>query len=176
MTRLLALALSGVLTLTACTGGTADPPARGPATGVATPEAATSGTLQATGRTDGALPVVTVYKSPTCGCCMGWIEHLREHGFPVEIVDVGGIGALKDEYGIPPELQSCHTGVVEGYIVEGHVPADDVKRLLAGRPDAGGLAVPGMPIGSPGMEQGDTRQPYDVLLVNDGGTTVFARH
>ena len=84
--------------------------------------------------------------------------------------------AVKAEYGIPPGLQSCHTAVVDGYVVEGHVPAADVKRLLAERPEAAGLAVPGMPVGSPGMEQGDTAEPYDVLLVDDGQSSVFAHH
>jgi hypothetical protein len=101
---------------------------------------------------------------------------MREAGFPVETVDVGDMSAVKRRYGIPPGLQSCHTAVVDGYAIEGHVPAEDVKRLLAEAPEAGGLAVPGMPIGSPGMEQGDTVEPYEVLLVDDGQATVFARH
>ena len=121
-------------------------------------------------------PEITVYKSPTCGCCSKWADHLRENGFTVETVDVQDLSAVKRRYGIPPALQSCHTAVVEGYVVEGHVPAADVRRLLAERPDAAGLTVPGMPIGSPGMEQGDTAEPYDVLLVHDGETAVFASH
>lgn len=125
---------------------------------------------------DPSLPAVTVYKSPTCGCCSAWVDHLRENGFPVETVDVDDLQAVKAEYGIPPGLQSCHTAVVDGYVVEGHVPAADVKRLLAERPEAAGLAVPGMPVGSPGMEQGDTAEPYDVLLVDDGQSSVFAHH
>ena len=125
---------------------------------------------------DPALPTVTVYKSPTCGCCASWVDHLRANGFPVDVQDVEDLQAVKAEYGIPAPLQSCHTAVVDGYVVEGHVPAADVKRLLDERPDAGGLAVPGMPVGSPGMEQGDTVQPYDVLLLDDGQTSVFAQH
>jgi hypothetical protein len=83
---------------------------------------------------------------------------------------------VKEQRGVPLELESCPTGVVVGYVVEGHVPADDIRRLLAERPNARGLAVPGMPVGSPGMEHGDTRQPYEVLLFTDAGTSVFARH
>lgn len=101
---------------------------------------------------------------------------MREAGFPIEIVDIEDMSMVKRQYGIPPALQSCHTAVVDGYIVEGHVPAADVARLLAERPDAGGLAVPGMPIGSPGMEQGDTVEPYEVFLVDEGTPAVFARH
>jgi hypothetical protein len=125
---------------------------------------------------DPSLPAVTVYKSSTCGCCASWAEHLRENGFAVETVDVDDLQAVKTENGVPSALQSCHTAVVDGYVVEGHVPAADVKRLLAEAPEADGLAVPGMPIGSPGMEQGDTVQPYDVILFGDSGTTVFASH
>jgi|SRR5690606_26612378 len=124
-----------------------------------------------------APPLVTVYKSPTCGCCSLWIDHLEENGFRVEAVDVDDLAAIKRQYGIPDALSSCHTAVVGDYVVEGHVPAEDVRRLLAERPDAGGLAVPGMPVGSPGMESPDGRtEPYDVLLVRDDGTSVYARH
>jgi hypothetical protein len=124
-----------------------------------------------------APPLVTVYKSPTCGCCSLWVDHLEANGFQVETVDVQDTGAIKRQYGIPDSLASCHTAVVGGYVVEGHVPAADVHRLLRERPEAGGLAVPGMPIGSPGMESADgLTEPYAVLLVSDGGTSVFARH
>ncbi|NNF59452.1 MAG: DUF411 domain-containing protein [Rhodothermaceae bacterium] len=120
---------------------------------------------------------MTVYKSPTCGCCSLWGEHLEASGFTVETVDVDDINAVKQEYGIPQELSSCHTGVVDGYIIEGHVPAEDIVRLLDEQPEAAGLAVPGMPLGSPGMEVPDGRvQPYDVYLVTGGETTVFASH
>lgn len=122
-------------------------------------------------------PVVTVYKSPTCGCCSLWGEHLEANGFVVETVDVNDLRPIKQQYGIPDSLASCHTGVVDGYIIEGHVPAEDVRRLLAEQPEAAGLALPGMPLGSPGMEVADGRvQPYAVYLVADGETTVFARH
>jgi hypothetical protein len=126
---------------------------------------------------DATLPPVVVYKSPTCGCCQSWAEHLQAAGFPVETRDTQDLDAIKAEAGVPFGQGSCHTAKVGDYFVEGHVPADDVKRLLAERPDALGLTVPGMPIGSPGMEQGDVREPYDVLLVaKDGSTAVFAHH
>ncbi|MDX1420823.1 MAG: DUF411 domain-containing protein [Rubricoccaceae bacterium] len=123
------------------------------------------------------LPLVTVYKTPTCGCCALWVEHLEGEGFPVETVDLPSLDGVKQQYGVPDSLASCHTGVVDGYVVEGHVPAEDVRRLLRERPEAGGLAVPGMPVGSPGMEVPDGRtEPYAVLLIRDGAADVFSRH
>ena len=122
---------------------------------------------------------VEVWKSPDCGCCIDWVEHLQENGFAVKTNDSDQttLDQIKCMAGITDELASCHTGKVGGYGVEGHVPASDIKRLLAERPDAKGLAVPGMPIGSPGMEVGDKKEPFDVLLVKKDGTTeVFAKH
>lgn len=119
---------------------------------------------------------VTVYKSPTCGCCSDWVDHMREAGFDVTVEDVADLDAVKREHGVPGPLQSCHTAIVDGYVIEGHVPADLVARLLAERPaDAWGIAVPGMPAGSPGMEQGGSRDPYDVILYNarTGGATIY---
>lgn len=123
-------------------------------------------------------PVLTVYKSPTCGCCLKWVEHMRDAGFEVTVNDVDNVHPVKMRVGVPPGKGSCHTAEVGGYFLEGHVPASDVKRLLAQRPAAKGLAVPGMPLGSPGMEVPDGRkQPYDVELVaNDGTTSQFSRH
>ena len=124
-------------------------------------------------------PVVQVAKSPQCGCCGAWVEHLRAAGFETEVRDVeqAALDVLKAELGIAPEHASCHTATVEGYVVEGHVPAEDIRRLLAERPEAHGLAVPGMPVGSPGMEMGDSREPYDTLLIGTNGeASVFARH
>lgn len=121
---------------------------------------------------------VVVHKTPTCGCCGDWVEHLRESGFDVTVRDLDDLSPVKERVGVPYGLGSCHTAEVEGYFVEGHVPAQDVERLLAERPDARGLTVPGMPLGSPGMEvpSGEV-QPYDVLLVkHDGSTAVFASH
>lgn len=125
------------------------------------------------------LPRVTVAKSPSCGCCGAWVDHMRAAGFEVGVQDVTdeALAALKRRLGLAPEHTSCHTAEVDGYVVEGHVPAEDVKRLLAERPDARGLAVPGMPIGSPGMEMGGTREPYDTLLIGTNGEArLFARH
>ncbi len=123
----------------------------------------------------GALEV-TVYKSPTCGCCTKWIAHLEANGFRVDAHDVADLTQVKLEHGIRRELTSCHTALVDGYVIEGHVPAEDIQRLLQQRPDVVGLAVPGMPMGSPGME-GPTSEPYNVLTFDrNGNTTVFAKH
>lgn len=122
---------------------------------------------------------IEVFKSPTCGCCSAWIEHMSRAGFAVDArdVDQDALYALKARSGITPELASCHTAFVDGYFVEGHVPARDVQRLLGERPDAIGLSVPGMPIGSPGMEMGNQREAFDTLLVlRDGSIEVFERH
>ncbi len=123
-----------------------------------------------------AAPTVTVYKSSTCGCCGKWIEYLRTNGFAVNAVDVPDISEYKQRLGVPLELGSCHTAVVDGYLIEGHVPVREIKRLLAERPKAKGLAVPSMPPGSPGME-GPRSIPYDVLLFQaDGKYTVYQKY
>lgn len=124
-----------------------------------------------------AAPVaMEVWKSPTCGCCAEWVKHVESAGFRVSVRDTGN-NAARARLGIPAPLGSCHTAEVAGYAIEGHVPAREIRRLLAERPDARGLAVPGMPIGSPGMEQGPRRDAYDVLLVRkDGTTAVFAAY
>jgi len=120
---------------------------------------------------------LTVYKSPTCGCCAKWIEHVRQHGFAVKVVETEDMAGVKKRLGIPDKLASCHTTQVGGYFVEGHVPAADIKRLLAQKPKAAGISVPGMPIGAPGMEHGDHKQPYATVLVGkDGKLSLFARH
>ena len=124
-----------------------------------------------------AAPVaVEVWKAPTCGCCKDWIVHLEANGFKVQVHDSGNTAA-RARLGIPMRLGSCHTALIEGYAVEGHVPAREIRRLLAERPGAVGLAVPGMPIGSPGMDgpaYGARKDPYDVLLVRkDGSTTSY---
>ena len=125
-----------------------------------------------------ALPVVAVYKTPWCGCCKLWVEHLRKAGFTVEVHDVEDLDAQKDRMGVPADKRSCHTAQVGGYYVEGHVPAADIKRLLKDKPKAEGLVLPGMPMGSPGMEMPDGRtQPFAVEQVDaKGQATVFARH
>ncbi|TVR08878.1 MAG: DUF411 domain-containing protein [Salinarimonadaceae bacterium] len=114
----------------------------------------------------GALrPAVVVYRDPNCGCCDYWIEHIREAGFPVEAHDRSDLNRVKARLGVPSALAACHTATVEGYVIEGHVPARAIQRLLAERPRATGLAVPGMPIGSPGMEvPGMAPDVYDVIL------------
>ncbi|OFZ96511.1 MAG: hypothetical protein A2Z64_10500 [Betaproteobacteria bacterium RIFCSPLOWO2_02_67_12] len=119
--------------------------------------------------------LVTVYKSPTCGCCGDWVKHLRANGFRLEVHDLGDVSPIRRRYGVPGKLASCHTAVVAGYAIEGHVPAADIKRLLRERPKVIGLAVPGMVIGSPGMEQG-APQPYETLAFDERGYRVFARH
>ena len=116
-------------------------------------------------------PAVEVFKSPTCGCCSKWATHLEAQGFSVSAKDTGDMHSIKAEAGVPVQHASCHTAFVDGYFIEGHVPAADIRRLLEQKPEARGLAVPGMPIGSPGMEIGDRRDRFQVLLVDDDGTT-----
>ena len=125
-----------------------------------------------------SLLPVDVYRSPSCGCCLKWVAHLREAGFAVHVHERDDMQAIKQRLGVPDTAQSCHTAQVGSYFVEGHVPAADIKRLLADKPKARGIAVPGMPLGSPGMEVPDgTVQPYDVQLVGrDGATRVYSRH
>lgn len=119
---------------------------------------------------------IWVVRSPDCGCCGAWIAHLEENGFTVEDVQSIDVEATKDQYAIPNNLRSCHTGVIAGYVIEGHVPAADIVRLLEERPNADGLAVPGMPLGSPGMEMGDRTDAYDVILWTGSDTSVFSAY
>ena len=123
-------------------------------------------------------PTVQVYKSPTCGCCANWVKHLQQHGFTTRVTETDDVAAIKTQRGVPARVQSCHTAVVDGYVLEGHVPAADVQRLLKERPSVVGIAVPGMPIGSPGMEvPGQKPQAYDVVAFDkQGQTRVFASH
>lgn len=122
-----------------------------------------------------ALPEVVVHKVPSCGCCSGWAEHLRRVGFPVQLVESRNIDDVKRRLGVPTDLASCHTAEVGGYVIEGHVPAGAIRRALAERPSAVGLAVPGMPTGSPGMESG-APETYEVVLFGEQGRRVFARY
>jgi hypothetical protein len=121
---------------------------------------------------------VTVYKNAQCGCCKNWVEHLRQSGFEVTANDVDDLAAIKSKLGVPSALGSCHTAVVGQYVVEGHVPAADIRRLLADKPKVLGIAVPGMPVGSPGMEvPGRLADRYDVTaFAKDGSQHVFASH
>ena len=119
---------------------------------------------------------VTVYMSPHCGCCGEWVDHLANNGFSARKHLVDNLDVVKARQQVPTAVASCHTAVVDGYFIEGHVPAADIRRLLGQRPSARGLAAPGMPAGAPGMESAG-REPYDVLLVDEEGrTTVFAKH
>ena len=139
----------------------------------AQPTAAAAPAPSTAARSDSTL---VVYKTPTCGCCQKWVDHMREAGFAVEVHDMRDLAAVKDSVAVPSELRTCHTATIGGYAIEGHVPAADVRRLLATRPAVAGLAVPGMPVGSPGME-GPFRDRYDVVTF--GGKdrpAVFASH
>ncbi|WP_425046810.1 DUF411 domain-containing protein [Primorskyibacter sp. S87] len=122
---------------------------------------------------------IDVKKTNGCGCCLAWMEHLEENGFAPTGEDMfaGLLVRFKLDNGVPQRMVSCHTGLIEGYVIEGHVPADDIRRLLSERPNAVGLAVPGMPLGSPGMDQSRWREAYDVFLINnDGSTEVFSSY
>jgi hypothetical protein len=122
---------------------------------------------------------IAVVRDPGCGCCLNWVDHLRKAGMSATVTESNDMDTIKSMRGVPRSARSCHTGVIEGYVIEGHVPAADIKRLLADRPArVVGLAVPGMPAGSPGMEvPGGRVQPYDVLAFDEAGkTTVFASH
>jgi hypothetical protein len=121
-------------------------------------------------------PAVLVYKSPSCGCCKAWMSHLEANGFKVTGKDVDNVQPVKDDVGLPAKLASCHTAIVDGYVVEGHVPAADIQRLLKERPKIVGLSAPGMPPSSPGMDQ-PGNIPYDVIAFDaKGNTTVYAKH
>ena len=120
-----------------------------------------------------AIPAV-VHRNPWCGCCEAWAEHLEGHGFAVTIEEREDLAPLKQELGVPPSLESCHTALIDGYVVEGHVPAAVIRRLLEERPAVIGLAVPGMPAGSPGMETGTT-EPYAVFAFGPAGVTLYQR-
>ena len=168
--RITALLLCGsLLALSAC----AQPASTAVAT---TPSVAKSNAVSPAAQP--SLPLVHVHKSPTCGCCIVWIEHLKQAGFTVEVSDMDDVSPVKERLGVPFGKGSCHTAEVAGYFVEGHVPAQDIKRLLAEKPDAKGLVVPGMPLGSPGMEVPDGRKDaYTVELVGrDGSSSAYAQY
>ena len=125
----------------------------------------------------GTRPQAVVHTDPTCGCCGNWIRHLREAGYPVEVRETDAIDRVKVRLGVPDELASCHTAEIDGYIVEGHVPADAIGQLLSERPDATGISVPGMPIGSPGMEVPDFEpEEFEVVLFGAAGHETFAKY
>jgi hypothetical protein len=112
---------------------------------------------------------ITVYRSPSCGCCKKWVEHLKKHHFTVKDVPTNNLQSIKQQYGIPPELASCHTAIINGYAIEGHVPADDIKQLLIDKPEIAGLTVPAMPVGTPGMEMGNRKDSFRVLQFDKEG-------
>jgi len=123
------------------------------------------------------LPKMTVTRDPSCGCCGNWVEHIEAAGFPVDVVQVDDVMPLKAKLGVPEALMSCHTAEIGGYVVEGHVPAEAVKRLLVERPQAKGIAVAGMPVGSPGMEiANQPPQTYEVVIFSAGRQHIFARY
>jgi len=179
---------AAVLILAACAGSTADrepeatagtaagsvamapmPHSADVAAASATPQGDTSGV-----QPDAALTAV-VYKDANCGCCAKWVDHIRAAGFKTVSNDVTDLDAVKTRYGVPRSLHSCHTAEIGGYIVEGHVPADLIRKMLNEKPDIAGIAVPGMPVGSPGMEWNYT-EPYDVIaFTKSGSTSVYAR-
>lgn len=127
--------------------------------------------------TQAAAATLEVFKTPWCGCCGAWIEHVRAAGFTVNVTEVEDIAAVSKKHGVPDKLRSCHSSRAGKYVIEGHVPAADIKRLLKEKPDAIGIAVPGMPAGSPGMDHhSSAKQPYNTILFTAKGERVFAAH
>ena len=123
------------------------------------------------------LPPVEVFKNPSCGCCGAWVDHLKQAGFQVKVTEVSDTAVVRKQHGLAEKFGSCHTAIVAGYVIEGHVPAKEIKRLLVSRITALGLAVPGMPVGSPGMESGGHQDAYQVLLIDkQGRDRVFASY
>lgn len=176
---LLALTLAPAIALSAC-ARTPTPSSPGNAQVSQPPQTVRAGPSKAPAAASlaTALPLAVVHKSPSCGCCGLWVEHLRKAGFRVEVRNADNLHPVKERVGVPYGKGSCHTAEIGGYFVEGHVPADDIKRLLAEKPDAKGLVLPGMPLGSPGMEVPSGQvQPYSVELVQrDGSTVAYAKH
>ncbi|HEU0300549.1 MAG TPA: DUF411 domain-containing protein [Longimicrobium sp.] len=152
----------------ACNRPGGDDPA--PSTDGAAASAPQAGQAGATGQTR-----MVVYKTPSCGCCRAWVEQAQAAGFALEVHDVDRVEPVKHEHGLPGHLASCHTALVDGYVVEGHVPFDVIRRLLKERPQVAGIAVPGMPMGSPGMEvPGGRKDPYDIIaFTREGQVSVY---
>lgn len=126
---------------------------------------------------DGLVKDIVVYKNPECGCCTKWVKYLQDNNYNVTIEHTRDVLALKKRLGVPEKLAACHTAVIDGYVVEGHITHRDIKRLLLFRPEVKGIAVPGMPIGTPGMESGSTVQSYNVMSFDEQGTVeVFVEH
>ena len=176
--KMTGLAIAMAFAMSGCTRAESSDTTVGAAasTDVAVPSA-TSATSAVSVASASSAPLVPikVYKDPNCGCCKAWIDHMEQNGFKVEVMDMPDLSAVKTRYGVKQELQACHTGVVGNYTVEGHVPADLIHKMLKEKPSIAGLAVPGMPMGSPGME-GATKEKYDVLTFDRAGrTTVYAQ-
>jgi hypothetical protein len=174
--RLVARSVALLLIAACATSG--DDLASGDSATIVTPAAA--GTAPPATQSAAALQIdsliMTVYKAPTCGCCQKWVDHVRAEGFRATTTDVADVAPVKNTHKVPADLGSCHTALIGGYVVEGHVPAEDIKRLLAERPDIIGIAAPGMPNGSPGMENGRVDR-YDVIAIGkDGSRKVWATH
>lgn len=167
---LIVILLAATTALSAC--------ARAPSSATTASARTDEATVPAPAAVDNTLPLIVVHKSLDCSCCALWVKHLRQAGFKVDVRNSNNLDPIKARLGVPPDKKACHTAEVGGYFVEGHVPADDIKRLLVEKPDAKGLAVPGMPAGSPGMEMPSGKtQPYDVLLVaHDNSGSTFSRH
>ena len=126
---------------------------------------------------DEPIKDIVVYKNPECGCCTKWVSYLEDKNYNVTIKNTRDVLAIKKRLGVPEKLAACHTAIIDGYVVEGHITHRDIKRLLLFRPDIKGIAVPGMPIGTPGMERGSSKQPYNVMSFDDrGNVEVFAEH
>jgi hypothetical protein len=160
------LAIAMAFAITACAKKEEAAPVQGASTAMSSAAPASA---------SAELIPIKVYKDPNCGCCKSWVQHLEENGFKVEVVDMPDLSAVKAKYGVKQELQACHTAVVGDYTVEGHVPADLILKMLKEKPAIAGLAVPGMPMGSPGME-GASKEKYDVLTFDRAGhTTVYAQ-
>ncbi|MBV6521771.1 MAG: hypothetical protein MNPFHGCM_01915 [Gemmatimonadaceae bacterium] len=138
---------------------------------------AVAGTLLPESAYAHAVPIpMTVYKTPTCGCCKEWVKHVQGAGFAPKVIDMDDLTKIKQEAGVPDRLQSCHTAYVGAFVIEGHVPADLIQKMLKEKPAIRGLAVPGMVTGSPGMEMGDRKDPYDVIaFTKDGKSRVYAK-
>ncbi|MEP6507400.1 MAG: DUF411 domain-containing protein [Gemmatimonadales bacterium] len=174
--RILTVAVVAITGIAGCSKGPADDSATKTVTAAAVPgpQSAAAGATTLASSSDALIPI-KVYKDPNCGCCKEWVKHLEANGFKVETMDMPDLSLLKQKYGVKQELQACHTAIVGDYVVEGHVPADVIKKMLKEKPAIAGLAVPGMPMGSPGMDS-PNKERYNVLTFDRAGkTTIYAQ-
>ena len=171
--RRAALTIAAIVGIVGCSKDST--PGQTSATVAAAPATTTDANAASLASNNGELIPIKVYKDPNCGCCKDWVKHLEANGFKVETMDMPDLSLLKEKYAVKPELQACHTAIVGGYVVEGHVPADVIKQMLKEKPAIAGVAVPGMPQGSPGMESAG-KERYNVLTFDRAGrTTVYAQ-